>query len=65
MIFTPEHMQIAGIVVLVAIGLAMLWWIVHIVLGLHRGRPIYILPETSEDDDDDDNDDDHAESDAG
>lgn len=63
MTFTPEHMQIAGIVVLVAIGLGMLWWIVHIVLGLHRGRPIYILPETSEDDDDDD--DDHTESDTG
>ncbi len=54
---TPLHMQIAGVVVLVLIGAAFLWWVVHIVVGLHRGRPIYMLPDTHPDEHDDDADD--------
>lgn len=49
---TPFHMQIAGIAVLVLAGLGFLWWVVHTVMGLHRGRPIYMLPDIHPDEHD-------------
>ena len=58
---TPFHMQVAGIAVIVLAGLGLLWWIVHAVMGMHRGRPIYMLPDTHPDthDADQDDEDDH------
>ena len=55
---TPQHLQVAGIVVIVLIGAGFLWWVVHAVMGLHRGRPIYMLPDTHPDEHDDEPDDD-------
>ena len=58
MAFTPFHLQIAGVAILVIVGVATLWWLVHIVIGRLRGRPIYMLPEAdpdTQDDDDPDN----------
>jgi hypothetical protein len=54
MTLTPLHLQIAGVVILIALGVATLWWIAHIVIGRLRGRPIYMLPDTDPDAQDDD-----------
>ena len=53
-------MQIAGVAVLVLCGAGLLWWIVHTVMGLHRGRPIYMLPDTHPDEHDSEPDDEDA-----
>jgi hypothetical protein len=57
---TPFHLQVAGIAVVVLLGLGFLWWIVRSVIQWHNGRPLYVLPETQHDDhahEDDDGDD--------
>ncbi len=53
MVFTPFHMQIAGVGVLVAVAAGFVWWVAHIVIGRHRGRHIEFLPDIHPDQDDD------------
>ena len=57
---TPFHLQLAGIAVVVLLGLGFLWWVVRAVMQWHNGRPLYVLPEQRDehahDDDDDDGD---------
>ena len=57
---TVEQLQIAGIVVIVLIGLGFVGWLVRRVVGISRGHPVYILPDHGNHDDNaaDDNDDD-------
>jgi uncharacterized membrane protein len=58
---TAFHLQIAGIVILVAVAIAAVWWIVRAAMGWHSGRALYWLNETRDDDvadEDDDPDDD-------
>jgi uncharacterized membrane protein len=56
MTLTPFHLQVIGVGILVALGIATVWWIARIVLGRLRGRPIYMLPEADPDAQDDDDD---------
>ena len=58
MTLTPFHLQVAGIAILVIVGVATVWWIAHIVIGRLRGRPIYMLPEANPDSQDNDDPDD-------
>jgi hypothetical protein len=60
MTITVEQLQIAGIVVVVLIGLGFVGWLVRTVVGVSRGSPVYMLPDTSNNTDDnaaDDNED--------
>jgi hypothetical protein len=59
---TVQQLQIAGIVVVVLVALGLIGWIVRAVIGMHRGHPVYMLPDTSHEDDNvaDDNDNDHT-----
>lgn len=54
--FTPFHLQIAGVVILVAVGLAALWWVARVAMGWHSGRATYLIGERPEDEADDDED---------
>ena len=54
---TPTQLTIAGVVLLVLVGGAVLWWTVRAVMGWHSGSALYWLGETREDDADDDDDD--------
>ena len=47
---TPLHLQIAGILALLAAGGAFVWWTVRALLGIHRGHPVYVLPDPDHDD---------------
>jgi hypothetical protein len=62
MTLTPEHLQIAGIVIVVLIGLALLWWLVRVTVARpKRGQTAYWLQPRDEDNDrDDDIDDDDS-----
>jgi hypothetical protein len=37
MALAPFHLQFAGVVILIAIALAMGWWVVRTAMGWHRG----------------------------
>lgn len=52
MTLTPFHLQVIGVVILVALGLATVWWIGRIVIGRLRGRALYLLPAVDPDADD-------------
>ena len=55
MTLTPEHLQIAGIVMLVLIGLAVIWWLVRVTIARpKRGQVAYWLQSRHEEEDDDD-----------
>jgi hypothetical protein len=54
---TPFQIQVLGIVILVAIGLAAGWWVVRAAMGWQSGRAIYWLNQPPSDDDSDDDDD--------
>lgn len=62
---TPFHLQVIGAVILIGIGLGFLAWVVRRAIGIHRGRPIYMLPDTSPDEQDDEADDENIESGGG
>lgn len=47
---TPLHLQAAGILILLTAGGAFVWWTVRALLGLHRGNPVYMLPDPDHDD---------------
>jgi len=53
------QLTIAGVVVVVLVGAASLWWIVRAAMGWHSGRALYWLGQPREDDADDDADDDN------
>lgn len=53
---SPTQITIAGVVILVVIGAACLWWTVRAVMGWHSGRTTYWLSQPSDDDSDDDDD---------
>jgi hypothetical protein len=55
---TVEQLQIAGIVVIVIMALAFVGWLVRSVIGISRGSPVYMLPDTGNDDDNAANDND-------
>jgi uncharacterized membrane protein len=55
---TPFHLQIAGVAILVLLGVGTIWWIARIVIGRLRGRPMYMLPEADPDLQDEDDPDD-------
>jgi hypothetical protein len=66
---TPTQLAITGVVILVLVGAAVLWWTVRAVMGWHRGRALYWLSQPEADDDaaeedDDDNDGDSSGTDA-
>jgi hypothetical protein len=50
---TPLHMQVAGVAIIVAMGLGFLFWTARAMLGLHRGYPVYVLPDPDHDSPDD------------
>jgi uncharacterized membrane protein YqiK len=57
---TATQLTIAGVVVLVLVGGAVLWWVVRALMGWHSGRALYWLGQPRDDDaaeDDDDPDD--------
>ena len=64
MALTAFHLQIAGIAIAVAVGIAAIWWIVRAAMGWHSGRALYWLNDARADDAADE-DDDHAEGDGG
>lgn len=54
MTITAEHLQIAGVVIVVLIAVAFIWWLVHAAIRIVRGRrTAYWLREADIDDDDD------------
>lgn len=63
MTLEPIHLQIAGVVVLVLVGIWFVRWITRAVGQPKRGRALYMLgevdsrPDDRDDDDDDDDDD--------
>lgn len=48
---TPLHMQVAGAAVIVAMAVGFLFWTARALLGMHRGHPVYVLPDPNRDDD--------------
>ena len=46
---TPFHLQVAGIVILIAIAVGFLFWLGRTLLGMHRGYPVYMLPGPDDD----------------
>ena len=46
---TPFHLQVAGIVILIAIAVGFLFWLGRTLLGMHRGDPVYMLPDPDDD----------------
>lgn len=57
MAITPEHLQGAGVAIIVLIAIALLWWLARAALGRpKRGQVAYWLlpPESDEDNDDPD-----------
>jgi len=56
MTIEPVHLQIAGIVFLVLVGIGFVLWIVRAVMGWQPGRHIYMLPDRDDEDDDRDGD---------
>jgi hypothetical protein len=64
MTITAEQLQVAGITVIVLIGLGFLGWVVRAAIRMHGGNPVYMLPDDSDDDapgaDDDDADGSHG-----
>lgn len=45
---TPIHMQIAGILVVLAMAGALAWWTLRAVIGMQNGRPIYLLADPND-----------------
>lgn len=48
---TPFHMQVAGIAIIVAMAAGVLFWTSRALLGIHRGYPVYVLPDHDPDHD--------------
>ena len=57
MALTAFHLQIAGIAIAVAVGIAACWWVVRAAMGWHSGRATYWLNSPRDDDTDDEDDD--------
>lgn len=53
---TPTQLTIAGVVVLVLVGGATVWWTVRAAMGWHSGRALYWLNTPRPDDTDDEDD---------
>ena len=61
MTLTAQHLQIAGVVILVLIALALVWWLVRVTVARpKRGQTAYWLQSGDDNDPDDDIDDDDA-----
>ena len=58
MTLTAQHLQILGVVILVLIAVAFIWWVVRAAVGRpKRGQVAYWLQSRRDDDDDNDQDD--------
>lgn len=60
MAFTTTQVTIAGVVILIVIAAATVWWTVRAIMGWHSGRALYWLGEQRADDEADDDDDSDA-----
>lgn len=54
---TPLHLQIAGVAIIIAMAVGVLFWAARTVLGMHRGHPVYMLPDPDDDNGDHGDDD--------
>ena len=45
---SPLTLQVAGILIVVLMGVGMLFWLVRAAIGIHRGEPVYVLPDDHE-----------------
>lgn len=58
MTITPEHLQGAGVAIIILITIALAWWLARAALGRpKRGQVAYWLQSPEDDEDDDDPDD--------
>lgn len=53
---TPLHLQIAGVAIIIAMAVGVLFWAARTVLGMHRGHPVYMLPDPDDDNGESDHD---------
>lgn len=50
---TPLHLQVAGVAIIVAMAIGFLFWAGRALMGIHRGYPVYVLPDPDHDSSDD------------
>lgn len=63
---TPFHVQVAGVIILISVALAMGWWVVRTAMGWHRGSTFaWFHPRQNEEADELDEDDENGDGDIG